>query len=68
MGAEAELVYSMLGEGIWTSLFGNQKMEVSDALPTQVHTVLAYQARLAAGRLMKGAKGEGKGKQDNGNY
>ena len=63
--AETETIYAMLGEDIWKSFFGDQVLESDEALPAQLHAVLAYQARFSASRLVKGAKGdkgEGKGK------
>ena len=69
--ADAETLYAMLGENIWKSFFDDHTLEADEALPTQLHSVIAHQARLAPSRLSKGAKGDkgdGKGKKDNGNY
>ena len=55
----------MLGEDIWKSFFGLEVLHGNEALPAQLHAVLAYQTRVSAGRLAKAAKGdkgEGKGK------
>ena len=74
--ADSETVYAMLGEDIWKMFFEDHNVEEDDALPTQLHSILAYQARLSVYRLArgnkggsaKGEKGEGKGKKDNVNY
>ena len=69
LGAETETAYAMIGETIWEGFFGDQTLGAEDALPTQLHTVLAHQARLAANRFAKGAKGDkGVGKGQNGQY
>ena len=64
-----EFVYGIVGENVWRAFFADETVQAQNALPTQLHAVIAHQARLAMNRIMKG-KGKAKGKADlaNGQY
>ena len=61
--ADMDTLYAMLGEQVWAAFYGDIVPAVDDALPTQMHTVLTHQVRLASGMIKeRGDKGAGKGK------
>ena len=63
ISADTELLYALLGEKTWQAFFASDAIEPQEALPAQLHSIIAYQAKLAAQRLAKG-KGTGKGKDN----
>ena len=70
---DVETLYTILGDTIWKHFSAHDTLEVGNAIPKQLHSVIAFQSRLFASRIAKGnkgEKGEGKGRKDNtnGNY
>ena len=61
ISADTELLDALLGEKTWQAFFASDAIEPQEALPAQLHSIIAYQAKLAAQRLAKG-KGTRKGK------
>ena len=69
LGTDLETIHTIVGEQVWTAFYGGTTPEQQDAIPTQMHSVIAYQARLAMSSITAGAmadkgdKGAGKGKK-----
>ena len=69
LGTDLETIHTIVGEHVWTTFYGGAAPEQQDAIPTQMHSVIAYQARLAMSSITAGAmgdkgdKGAGKGKK-----
>ena len=59
LGADVETLYAMIGEQVWKAFFGDMMPDAQEALPSQLHAVIAYQTRKAASSI----KGLGKGKK-----
>ena len=71
LDAVAETIYAMVGEEVWKASFGDEALGPQDLLPTQLHSILAHQARVAAGLLTAGGRGDngqGKGKKSHEQY
>ena len=64
IGTDSETMYMMVGEHVWKNFFGDDAVEPQEALPAQLHSVIAHQAKQGALRFAKG-KGKGKGKDNN---
>ena len=63
LNTDIDTLFAMIGEPTWTAFWGDIIPTVDDALPTQMHAVLAHQVRRAAGMIKhEGDKGAGKGK------